>query len=102
MSTATKMSLSWFATCIPTVDLVADEQPPVLGMQPAEATVTRAPAFDWERINTLAPVPGQRPGTILVVDDEEPVRTLIAHALRAAGYEVTLASGGEEALAASL
>ena len=37
---------------------------------------------------------------ILVVEDEHPVARLIQVNLEAAGYEVTIASGGEEALAA--
>ena len=37
---------------------------------------------------------------ILVVEDEHPVARLIQVNLEAAGYEVTVASGGEEALAA--
>lgn len=36
---------------------------------------------------------------ILVVDDEEDLRTLLNHVLVAAGYEISLASDGEEALA---
>jgi two-component system, cell cycle sensor histidine kinase and response regulator CckA len=36
--------------------------------------------------------------TILVVDDEEPVRELLGAILSEAGYQVTLASGGKDAL----
>lgn len=36
-------------------------------------------------------------GTILVVDDEEPVRTTSAHLLRALGYDVLTAAGGKQA-----
>ena len=36
--------------------------------------------------------------TILVIDDEEPVRTLLRFALEAAGYEVTEAANGREGL----
>jgi signal transduction histidine kinase/CheY-like chemotaxis protein len=38
-------------------------------------------------------------GTILVMDDEQPVRTLLVHVLTALGYEVTSASDGAEAIA---
>jgi CheY-like chemotaxis protein/cellulose synthase/poly-beta-1,6-N-acetylglucosamine synthase-like glycosyltransferase len=37
-------------------------------------------------------------GTVVVVEDEESVQNLVAAALRRAGYEVTLASNGREAL----
>src|SRR5712691_3081210 len=37
-------------------------------------------------------------GTIIVVEDEEGVQNLVAVALRRAGYEVTLAANGREAL----
>jgi len=36
--------------------------------------------------------------TILVVDDEEPVRTVVAHALRRNGYQVIVAENGGDAL----
>ncbi len=38
--------------------------------------------------------------TVLVVDDDAAIRRLVAKRLRAAGYEVELAAGGEQALAA--
>jgi DNA-binding response OmpR family regulator/cellulose synthase/poly-beta-1,6-N-acetylglucosamine synthase-like glycosyltransferase len=42
----------------------------------------------------------ERPrGSVLVVDDEEQIRRLVSIALRRAGYEVTVAADGEEALA---
>src|SRR6266849_2136414 len=37
-------------------------------------------------------------GSVIVVEDEESVQNLVAVALRRAGYEVTLASNGREAL----
>ena len=37
--------------------------------------------------------------TVLVVDDEEPVRKFVDRVLRDAGYQTALASGGPEALA---
>ena len=42
----------------------------------------------------------RKPARILVVDDETPVRTMMAAALERQGYTVELASGGREALAA--
>jgi CheY-like chemotaxis protein len=41
----------------------------------------------------------ERSPTVLVVDDEEQVRYFVSTALRLAGYEVTVASSGLEALA---
>ena len=41
----------------------------------------------------------RKPARILVVDDETPVRTMIAAALERQGYTVELAGGGREALA---
>jgi PAS domain S-box-containing protein len=38
-------------------------------------------------------------GTVLVVDDEEPVRTMAARMLRAIGFEAVTAAGGPEAVA---
>jgi PAS domain S-box-containing protein len=40
-------------------------------------------------------------GRILVVDDEQDLRELVAEVLQEGGYEVTIAGGGEEALAAA-
>jgi putative nucleotidyltransferase with HDIG domain len=42
----------------------------------------------------------RKPERILVVDDETPVRTMIAAALERQGYDLELASGGREALEA--
>jgi two-component system, cell cycle sensor histidine kinase and response regulator CckA len=39
---------------------------------------------------------GQSKGTILVVDDEAPVRTVTAHLLRRYGFEVLTAADGRE------
>jgi two-component system cell cycle sensor histidine kinase/response regulator CckA len=44
--------------------------------------------------------PGKAAGAVLVVEDESPVRRLAELALRAAGYTVRSAPGGEAALAA--
>jgi putative two-component system response regulator len=44
------------------------------------------------------PVPSSGPTTILVVDDEEQVRTTIGRFLEAQGYEVAMAVTGEQAL----
>ena len=43
---------------------------------------------------------GNRKGSILVVDDEKSVRSVIAEALQRKGFEVTTASSGMEALVA--
>ena len=42
--------------------------------------------------------PGTPLGTVLVVDDEAPIRRALAANLRARGYEVALAESGEQAL----
>ncbi len=48
--------------------------------------------------NVLGTLTGS--GVVLVVDDEEPVRSLAARVLSSAGYQVVIAGDGEEALAA--
>jgi DNA-binding NtrC family response regulator len=45
-------------------------------------------------------VPVEETRRILVVDDQESMRTLLKDMLEVIGYEVTLADGGEEALSA--
>ena len=40
----------------------------------------------------------ESPATLLVVDDEEPIRTALARYLTQQGYAVGTASSGEEAL----
>jgi CheY-like chemotaxis protein len=53
-------------------------------------------------VETAAPAPagnGERHGRILVVDDEADVREVLADVLLAQGHSVTLAGGGQEALA---
>jgi signal transduction histidine kinase/CheY-like chemotaxis protein len=45
-----------------------------------------------------SPAPPMRPSTILVAEDEKPVRELIQSAFRAAGHTVLAASNGSEAL----
>ncbi|HEV2065962.1 MAG TPA: response regulator [Thermomicrobiales bacterium] len=47
------------------------------------------------RSNTRA----DRDETILVVEDEDPIRELVSTALRFTGYEVATAASGREALA---
>ena len=44
----------------------------------------------------------KRKGSILVVDDEKSVRSVIAEALQNKGFEVTMASNGMEALVATM
>jgi two-component system cell cycle sensor histidine kinase/response regulator CckA len=48
----------------------------------------------------LSTVPPPRTLRVLVVDDEEPVRKFVDRVLRAAGYQTTMAGGGQEALLA--
>jgi two-component system, cell cycle sensor histidine kinase and response regulator CckA len=48
----------------------------------------------------LKPVPPPRTLRALVVDDEEPVRKFVDRVLRDAGYQTTMAGGGQEALLA--
>jgi CheY-like chemotaxis protein len=55
------------------------------------------PAIDYPPEPALAGVAVAR-GTVLVAEDEEPVRNLIARSLSDAGYTVLLAQDGEEAL----
>ena len=45
------------------------------------------------------PISGVRPGRVLVVEDEENIRTLLNDAFRAEGHDVVEASTGSEALA---
>jgi CheY-like chemotaxis protein len=54
---------------------------------PAEAAARRGDA-----------TPGRGSGSVLVVEDDDSIRALMRAVLEPAGYEVRLASGGEEAL----
>lgn len=56
-----------------------------------------APARERAPLGAAAPQEGN--GSVLVVDDEAPLRKLVAVALRRGGYDVTLAADGREALA---
>ena len=62
----------------------------------------REPVIGTAPIGVDAPaaqvVPGTGSGTVLVVEDDEAIRDLVRVVLEPAGYEVTLAAGGEEAL----
>src|SRR5688572_4245944 len=76
-------------------------QPSTTNHQPLWAEEgTMAPTLMDETVSsgdTSAELPSAA-GSVLVVDDEERARKLVAVALRRAGYEVTLASDGTEAL----
>ena len=52
-----------------------------------------------ERSSTLLPAERARPASILLVEDEEPVRTALHRVLTSAGYLVAEAGDGEQALA---
>jgi signal transduction histidine kinase/ActR/RegA family two-component response regulator len=55
-------------------------------------------ALPLARAPDRAPPAPEHPGTILVVDDEEPVRTVTAEVLKAFDYHVFTADGGHEAV----
>jgi PAS domain S-box-containing protein len=67
------------------------------------ATIELTPPLAEERVTDLTPrqlfpEPSQGKETVLVAEDEPPVRTLICEVLEGKGYRVLLASNGEEAL----
>jgi CheY-like chemotaxis protein len=68
-----------------------------LERRPQEATVTPAPVSPPPAIGTTRPKESAPP-RILVVDDEESFRSMVAAYLRNLGYQVTTARTGEEAL----
>lgn len=49
-------------------------------------------------ISSVKRVPPARPISVLVVDDEEPVRRFVERVLREAGYQTSTASDGPEAI----
>jgi CheY-like chemotaxis protein len=49
----------------------------------------------------MADLPSQGPTTVLIVDDEEPIRRVVERILNSAGYITRLASGGADAIAAA-
>jgi GAF domain-containing protein/DNA-binding response OmpR family regulator len=51
-----------------------------------------------QHVVTTVPNGADRPKTILVVDDEEPIRKLLKHELGEAGYQIKEAANGQEAL----
>ena len=63
-------------------------------MQPAEPTKRRAtPEQDSERALREAPK-----SLVLIIDDDEGIRTALAELLELSGYEVAVAADGEDAL----
>lgn len=65
---------------------------------PAAQAETAAPAVDSAPPQTAANRDLTGAGRILVVEDEDAVRTFVTNVLEDCGYEVTAASDGEEAL----
>ncbi|MFS3135575.1 response regulator [Gluconacetobacter sacchari] len=61
--------------------------------------VHRCPAADFDRPEAAGPPPVRRGLRVMVVDDEDTVRTVTAGFLRGMGHETIEAGGGEEALA---
>ncbi|GBQ23004.1 two component hybrid sensor histidine kinase and regulator [Gluconacetobacter sacchari DSM 12717] len=61
--------------------------------------VHRCPAADFDRPEAAGPPPVRRGLRVMVVDDEDTVRTVTAGFLRGMGHETIEADGGEEALA---
>jgi putative two-component system response regulator len=64
-------------------------------------TLTRAPAAvaDAHAITALGELPEHGPYRVLVVDDEETVRSALSRFLEGCGYEVAVADSGKAALA---
>jgi CheY-like chemotaxis protein len=58
-----------------------------------------APRVDDESVDDLIDLTDDGLPTVLVVDDESEVRTLIAEILRGSGYQVVVASDGDAAIA---
>jgi PAS domain S-box-containing protein len=77
-----------------TLDSSPDEGTSVTVKLPAAGVVDAPAAGDGDRA-APRPAAGQ---TVLLVDDEDPVRTVAARILTRHGYRVVEASGGEEAL----
>jgi DNA-binding response OmpR family regulator len=59
-----------------------------------------ARTFAWRPLDGVCMPKSLNPGTVLVVDDDEELRELVAQCLTAEGYEPLLAADGREALAA--
>jgi CheY-like chemotaxis protein len=70
---------------------------------PEQPTKTPSPHPVFRKTDLEGPTHVHRPSaTVLLVDDEAPVRQIVADELRKAGYEVRTAQGPAEALAVSL
>jgi len=64
-------------------------------------SLTRTPAYagDARAIAALGELPEHSPYRVLVVDDEESVRTALSRYLEGRGYQVAVADSGKAALA---
>ena len=68
---------------------------------PAAATPSPVPAVPVPSPVPAVPVPvpAGQPGSVLVVEDEDPLRELVSRVLRRSGYEVVAEANGADALA---
>ncbi len=84
------------------IGLIAVIPKPIKHTQLAEAMMEALAAAARARAEPSTQVPGdaERPGCILVVDDNEANRIVAETVLRRGGYEVHLATNGREAIAA--
>ena len=78
----------------------SDSQSDFLSPEPIKSTdgFVGIGALDQNSITPKSSAQNSGGGTILVVDDDEVTRTLLAHQLEAAGYEIITAENGSQAL----